>query len=120
MKDTPVLVKNFSEFMLDYKVNSKTFISEFLDIVKLFNLAFDADTVYELFENCHHVLDFYKTKRIPLKNGERIIYSCNDGDSYLPLPDTIDSFIYDCNKHWKINLYWEKSLVKNKWKISFD
>jgi len=118
MKDSPILVKNFSEFMLEYKINGKKFIKEFLNLVEMYNMPFDADNVYELFENCHHVLDFYKIKTMPSAGSSpRRVYSCNDGDSYLPFPDTIDDFIFDCKKHWKINLYWEKNLVKRDWRV---
>lgn len=80
------------------------------NVIEIFNKPFDPDIVYELFENCYEVLDYYKIKKLP----NAVFYSCDDGETYKPFPSNIEEFLWDCEKYWKKKLFWEKSLLKSK------
>ena len=83
-------------------------------VIEIFNSPFEKELIYEYFENCYDVLDNMRVKKIPINNTMSEFYSCDNGTSYLPSPKTIEHFLWDCEKQWKIKLFWEKGLAKRK------
>lgn len=78
----------------------------------LYNLPFSEEIAEEVFDNYMDVFakyldDFFNEPK----------YTLDDGKHWLPYPEDLSEFIYQCNKHWKMPLIWDENLVKRNFKL---
>ena len=111
-------VKKLSEFLYEGKFPAKSRTEIWFNVLEIYNLPFERDTVENLFESIEELVgenwENYHTQgsfyAIVEPKEDEIIFCTT------PAPKTISDFIEDCIRLWGYTPLWDGNLVKRYFK----